>query len=72
MNKPNDYISTAEAARRGGVCTQRILALLAQHRIPGARKLSGVWMIPGDFKVQPAPKRDRSMTKIGPSRNGQA
>lgn len=57
------YITTTQAAKKAGVCTQRILSLLAQHRIPGAKKHSGVWLIPDAFQIQPSEKRKRPATK---------
>lgn len=59
----DNFITTAQAAKKAGVCTQRILSLLAQHRIPGAKKHSGVWLIPGGFQIQPSEKRNRQATK---------
>lgn len=59
-----NYITTAQAAKKAGVCTQRILALVAQHRIPGAKKHGPVWLIPDDFTVAPASIRSRRMDKI--------
>lgn len=35
-----------EAAKLRGVNRQRVCALARQGRIPGARKVGGVWLIP--------------------------
>ncbi len=40
------YLSTAEAAVKLGVSTQRVRALLAQKRIVGAVKVGRDWIIP--------------------------
>ena len=65
MTTAPSYITTAQAAKKSKVCTQRILALIAQHRIEGAKKHGPVWLIPSDFKVLPSQKRARRMDKIG-------
>ena len=36
-----------------GVNLPRIRALLAQRRIPGARRVGRQWFVPEDFKVTP-------------------
>jgi len=46
-------IDTAAAAEKLGVNLQRIRALLAQRRIPGARLVGRTWFVPEDFKVTP-------------------
>lgn len=58
------YITTLEAAARHRVTTRRIMALAKQGRVPGAKKFSGVWMIPDPFTVLPPPQRKRGMDKI--------
>lgn len=58
------YIGVTQAARIAGVCPQRIRALLAQHRIDGARRLGPIWVIPTGFTVAPAAKRRHKMAKI--------
>ena len=53
-------IDTAAAAEKLGVNLQRIRALLAQRRIPGARRIGRQWFVPEDFEVTPGtrgPKR---------------
>ncbi len=40
-------ISTKQAAERlNGICVQRVGQLAREGRIPGARRISGVWMFP--------------------------
>lgn len=46
-------IDTKTAALRLGVNPQRVSALAAQGRIPGARKFSGVWTFPENPTVKP-------------------
>lgn len=41
-----DYISVAEAARRWGVTPRQVQRLLAEKRIPGARRHGRAWLIP--------------------------
>lgn len=59
------WLTVRQAAQQEGVSEGRIKALLAQHRIPGAKKHGPVWMIPADFTVTRAAQRNRSMAKIG-------
>jgi hypothetical protein len=47
-------IDLAEAARRLGVDPSRVRVLCRQRRIPRARLVGRVWLIPADFKVTPA------------------
>lgn len=58
-------ISVADAAARHDVTPRRIQTLIAENRIPGARKIAGVWLLPADFTVLPPPKRSRKLVKIG-------
>jgi excisionase family DNA binding protein len=46
-------IDVAEAARLLGVDTSRVRVLCRQRRIPGARLVGRVWMIPEDLRVTP-------------------
>ena len=46
-------IDLAEAARRLGVDQSRVRVLCRQRRIPRARLVGRVWMIPDDFEVTP-------------------
>ena len=55
-------IDAEEAARRLGVDPSRVRVLLRQRRIPGARLVGRVWMIPEDFTVTPG-TRGPAMTK---------
>ena len=55
----SDYISIREAAERWGVSERRVNQFCAEGRIEGARKLGGVWVIPGDAKKPGDPRRSR-------------
>lgn len=59
------YITCSQAAKREGVTPGRIRALLGQKRIPGAKMLGPIWMIPEGFQVLPSKKRTRGLQKIG-------
>lgn len=50
MTNP-DMIGVRSAAEIANVSPRRILQLLRDRRIPGAKKVSGVWLIPADFTV---------------------
>jgi excisionase family DNA binding protein len=47
-------IGIEEAAARLGVTRARVHILCKQRRIPGARLVGRLWMLPEDFKVTPA------------------
>lgn len=46
-------IDTKAAAKKLGINTQRVSALAAQGRIPGARKFAKVWAFPDEPTVTP-------------------
>lgn len=50
---PAEYIDPATAAAQLKVTPRRIVALLAQNRIPGAQFVFGRWLIPENFTVTP-------------------
>lgn len=50
-------IGVRSAAEIANVSPRRILQLLRDQRIPGARKVSGVWLIPANFTVTRAGRR---------------
>jgi hypothetical protein len=52
-------IDTKTAAVKLGVCVQRVSALAAQGRIPGARKFAKVWMFPNNPTVTPGTRGPR-------------
>lgn len=46
-------ITIAEAAQRLGLDPSRVRVLCRQRRIPGAKLLGRVWMLPADFTITP-------------------
>lgn len=58
------YITPAQAAARHGVSARRIQILAKQGRIPGAKKFSGVWLIPDTFRVSSPVSRISTLQKI--------
>jgi hypothetical protein len=53
---PAKFIDPASAAEILEVTPNRIRALLAKDRIPGAQFVFGRWLIPENFKVTPSTK----------------
>ena len=51
-----DYMTLKEASEKWGVTPRRINYYCAAGRIPGAVKMSTIWLIPKDA-VKPADKR---------------
>jgi hypothetical protein len=58
------YITTTEAAKRHGICSQRIRALIAQDRIPGVKRHGPAWMVPDPFTIEPSKVRRRALAKL--------
>lgn len=42
------YETTKETAKRWGICPMWVSQLCRQHRVPGAGKIGGIWLIPDD------------------------
>ena len=42
----NGYITVQEAAEKWGVTPRQVQILCKTNRIPGATRLSGIWIIP--------------------------
>ncbi len=57
-------ISLSDAAARHSVSRQRMLALVKQKRVPGARMVAGNWLVPENFTISPPPKRTHPPLKI--------
>jgi hypothetical protein len=53
-----DYITAQEAADKWGITRRRVQILCAQNRIPGAKIMGNMWVIPIDAEK---PKDGRSM-----------
>ena len=51
-----EYVSVSEISQRWGVSVRQVQRLLAEGRIPGAKKYVRVWMIPADV-VKPVEER---------------
>ena len=49
------YVSVTQFALRKGVSRARVLQLLAQRRVPGARKLGHHWIIPAAATIVQRP-----------------
>lgn len=54
-----EYASARETAAEWGVSERRVQRLCAEGRIPGARKVSGSWIVPADAE-KPADPRKRA------------
>lgn len=58
------HVSVTQFASREGVSRIRVLQLLAQQRIPGARKVGHHWIIPGNAAIaRRAPGRPRKQPR---------
>ena len=49
----NESISTAVAAERLGISARWLAKLCEQGRVPGAKKIGGVWIVPVGAKIEP-------------------
>lgn len=65
LEHTRDFYTVSEAAKKAGVCEQRIRQLLTQQRIVGAQKFGKAWMIPVPFVVLKSPTRPREPMKMG-------
>lgn len=54
-----EYISAIEASERWGVSLRQVQRLLADNRIPRAKKYGRSWMIPGDAEKPADPRREK-------------
>ena len=54
-----EYITTAEAAEKWSISLRRVQRLLADGRIPHAKKYGRLWMIPGDAEKPADPRRGK-------------
>ena len=60
------HVSVTQFAKREGVSRIRVLQLLAERRIPGARKIGHHWIIPAAAAiVRRAPGRPRKQPRAG-------
>ena len=54
-----EYISAIEASEKWGVSLRQVQRLLANNRIPRAKKYGRSWMIPGDAEKPADPRREK-------------
>ena len=54
-----EYISAAEASEKWGVSLRQVQRLLADNRVPCAKKYGRSWMIPGDAEKPADPRRGK-------------
>ncbi len=52
-----DYISVAETATLWGVSKRRVQVLCKENRIPGAKIIGNIWVVPKDAKKPVDPRR---------------
>lgn len=67
----NDYITAQEAAEKWGVTVRQVQLLCKENRIPGAMRMSRIWIIPenaekptNDKKRQKRKRNDLSKNQI--------
>lgn len=60
-----DYLSAKEAAEKWNISRRRVQILCEEGRIPGAFKLSDVWIIPKDAEKPADRRRARKKTANG-------
>jgi DNA-binding CsgD family transcriptional regulator len=56
-----EYISATEASEKWGISLRQVQRLLANNRIPRAKKYGRSWMIPDDAKKPIDPRRERKL-----------
>ncbi len=54
-----EYITAAEAFEKWGVSQRQVQRLLADNRVPCAKKYGRSWMIPGDAEKPADPRREK-------------
>lgn len=55
------YMSVSDAAKKFHISARRVQALCAKGRIPGATRVSGVWLIPKDAEKPADARKNRKM-----------
>ena len=58
----NGYITTQEAAKKWGVTSRQVQILCKENRVPGASRMSRIWIIPEDAKKPTNSKRTSNKT----------
>ena len=56
----NDYITAQEAAEKWGVTVRQVQLLCKENRIPGAMRMSRIWIIPENAEK---PTNDKKKTE---------
>ena len=56
-----EYISAREASEKWGVPLRQVQRLLADNRIPHAKKFGRSWMIPNDVEKPIDPRRKKKL-----------
>lgn len=54
-----EYISAAEMAKRWNVSKRRVTILCKEGRIPGAKILGNIWVVPEDAEKPEDPRRSK-------------
>jgi hypothetical protein len=64
--EPAPHVSVTQFAKREGVSRVRVLQLLAERRVPGARKIGHHWIIPAAAAIERrAPGRPSKQPRTG-------
>lgn len=53
----NGYITAQEAAKKWGVTSRQVQILCKENRVPGASRMSRIWIIPEDAEKPTNDKR---------------
>lgn len=56
-----EYISVTEAAARWNVSVRQVQRLLAENRLPNAKKYGRSWMLPADAEKPGDPRREKKI-----------
>ena len=60
----NGYITAQEAAKKWGVTSRQVQILCKENRVPGASRMSRIWIIPEAAKTPTGIKHSKER-KIG-------
>lgn len=53
-----EYMSAKEAAEKWGITRRRVQVYCTDGRIPGAEKVSAIWLIPKDAQKPSDPRKN--------------
>lgn len=65
-----DYLTLKEAGKQWGISASMINYYCAKGRIPGAVKISSVWLIPKDAQKPTDQRKNRRLNKNVGENNG--